>query len=93
MIIGALGMVHRILEGWLTKIGIKEGFTTLQKLHLLCWGQQGVENPNSVKGFDLMNNKIKLVIQTKRQNNNNNNNQQLILINCNELYSNLSSAQ
>ena len=27
MIIGALGMVHKDIEGWMEKIGIKEDFT------------------------------------------------------------------
>jgi len=31
MIIGALGMVNRILEQWLERIGIKEDFTRLHK--------------------------------------------------------------
>ena len=35
MIIGALGMVHRRLEQWLERVGIKEDFTMLHKACLL----------------------------------------------------------
>ena len=35
VIVGAPGIVHRSVEGWLEEIGIKENFTVLQKTCLL----------------------------------------------------------
>ena len=44
MIIGALGMVHRSLEQWLERIGIKEDFTML---HKACNNHNNNNNNNS----------------------------------------------